>query len=477
MSLTKVSYSMIDGAYLNVLDYGASNDGTNATATTAAIQAAIDDLGLFGGILYFPVGQYSINSTITTPSNSFGIILLGSGLRTTFLIWTGGASTMILAHNGTDNFRMEGFALENTGTGTTAVQLNSIRCNIIDVFTNTAVAWSNAIFSTVSTIASYNYKVIFDNVNLFVSAGTVTAQAAYAIKLGSGHSVTIQNSMFSGFADAAVFRDITVDTAVLNGLNIIGTRFESFSGTSISYPGSVNAIGVNLQYSAGVSITGCNFEMAGDQVGSEDQIAVYIGTEVDGCTISGNYFGAQGRCDYCIYVAANSADAISVDANEFSRMVLAGIGAASLLALAKIQIGNNIAESGLELIVDNTFTPTLTIGGASTGVTYSSQRARFARYGKNLTYQIQVELSAKGALTGAVRLAGLPQGSNSALTTPLFVGSVMAQSLSSGMSLTAVMTNDGSTSIRLFKNDGTELQNTDITDTTKLFVQVTVLTA
>lgn len=42
MALTKVTYSMIEGRYVNVLDYGAYNDGTNATATTTAIQAAIN---------------------------------------------------------------------------------------------------------------------------------------------------------------------------------------------------------------------------------------------------------------------------------------------------------------------------------------------------------------------------------------------------------------------------------------------------
>jgi hypothetical protein len=40
MALTKATYSMIDGAYLNVLDYGA--DGSGATDSKAAIQTAID---------------------------------------------------------------------------------------------------------------------------------------------------------------------------------------------------------------------------------------------------------------------------------------------------------------------------------------------------------------------------------------------------------------------------------------------------
>ena len=40
MSLTKVTYSMIDGSPVNVRDFGAVGDGV--TNDTAAIQAAID---------------------------------------------------------------------------------------------------------------------------------------------------------------------------------------------------------------------------------------------------------------------------------------------------------------------------------------------------------------------------------------------------------------------------------------------------
>ena len=64
MALTKVSYSMIDGAVVNVLDYGAVGDGV--TDDTIAIQAAIDALkaSTYGGVLNFPAGNYRITDTL-----------------------------------------------------------------------------------------------------------------------------------------------------------------------------------------------------------------------------------------------------------------------------------------------------------------------------------------------------------------------------------------------------------------------------
>ena len=65
MSLTKVSYSMINGAPANVLDFGAKGDGV--TDDTVAIQAALNS---GAGVIFFPFGTYQIaggvNPTTTT---------------------------------------------------------------------------------------------------------------------------------------------------------------------------------------------------------------------------------------------------------------------------------------------------------------------------------------------------------------------------------------------------------------------------
>ena len=68
MSLTKATYSMVNGAPFNVLDYGAVGNGI--ANDTAAIQAAINAAGaaVYGGAVYFPVGEYVVTNTITVPA-------------------------------------------------------------------------------------------------------------------------------------------------------------------------------------------------------------------------------------------------------------------------------------------------------------------------------------------------------------------------------------------------------------------------
>ena len=72
MSLTKVSYSMIEGAAFNVLDYGAVADGVispssgtdNGPAFRAAILAAAQ---AGGGTVVIPFGTYRVTSTVIIP--------------------------------------------------------------------------------------------------------------------------------------------------------------------------------------------------------------------------------------------------------------------------------------------------------------------------------------------------------------------------------------------------------------------------
>lgn len=75
MSLTKITYNMIEGAIFSVTDYGAvGNDSGNQQPT---MQAAIDACAAAGGgIVYLPAGTYRITSSLLIP---YGVSMRGEG--------------------------------------------------------------------------------------------------------------------------------------------------------------------------------------------------------------------------------------------------------------------------------------------------------------------------------------------------------------------------------------------------------------
>lgn len=117
MSLTKVSYSMISGAEVNILDFGA--DPTGVADSTSAIQAAITSLGVNGGRVRFPGGSsiYKVTATITAPATVWNPVIL-----------EGDGNTKINAtHNGvlfdglpSDAFRISNLFLNGPGKANTS---------------------------------------------------------------------------------------------------------------------------------------------------------------------------------------------------------------------------------------------------------------------------------------------------------------------------------------------------------------------
>jgi hypothetical protein len=118
MSLTKATYSMIEGAQINVLDYGA--DPTGVADSTSAINAALAYAGSIiipdtpfsgygyevkgGATVYLPAGEYKTTVSLVIPRN---VSIVGAGKYSTLIKSTASdyivKSTDVVTVSGTYN--------------------------------------------------------------------------------------------------------------------------------------------------------------------------------------------------------------------------------------------------------------------------------------------------------------------------------------------------------------------------------------
>ena len=111
MALTKATYSLIEGAPLNVLDFGAV--GNDSTDSTAAIQAAFTEGAATGRAVYIPAGVYKITASLLIPDD---MIIYGDGkVRSTLKLYTANTATFALVCNIPNNFSIIGLDIGHIG--------------------------------------------------------------------------------------------------------------------------------------------------------------------------------------------------------------------------------------------------------------------------------------------------------------------------------------------------------------------------
>ncbi len=233
MSLTKVSYSMIKGAGLNVLDYGAYNDGTHPTETAAAIQAAIT-AAASGNSVLLPAGTYAISSTLTIPQSNFEFY--GQGRAISILRFEGSAGStalLIQAASGQQHevrvhdLTIDGNSLADAGmwvkTGGTT-HINSIFENIELKGTTNSALWLGSETLLPSSTVTQLSECVFNNFYIHNIAGdcAVRARGCFVAQICS----------FTGF---------TIDQTANYGIHIEQTPGPLFFSQS-SLGGNISAV-------------------------------------------------------------------------------------------------------------------------------------------------------------------------------------------------------------------------------------------
>jgi hypothetical protein len=257
MSLTKVSFSMINGEMFNVLDFGAVGDGS--TNNNASIQAAIDAAEANnGGSVYFPDGVYLLTTGITVLANDVSLIFdTGASIN-----WAGSATgTIITVSNGTNQFRnnIENLRITHTTvmTGGTALKLdavNTFNINNIQIdgaFNAISLTGGAGIIQNVQLTNSAAGGIVVDLINVgdfYLENGTIQgpigAQPAYAILVRKAAICNIKN--IDAFQSGEGLRVDPAGPDAVDHLNVNECHFEGGTyGIALVGAGAINWARIN----------------------------------------------------------------------------------------------------------------------------------------------------------------------------------------------------------------------------------------
>lgn len=419
MFLTKVSYSMIQGALFNVLDYGATGDGT--TNDTAAIQAALTAAeAAGGGTVFLPKGEFKITDTLDLPGQ---VSLEGQGQFSILRVYACDGIN-ILASNVIGPRRVANFWLY----GNSAAAFSGIVCDLASpgaraqgmVFEGLYIAFfgtgvkSHGMWHSVFRSCTMNHvwtgfnfynqnvKILLDDCRITHgglvggSGNSVGVQVGDAVSAARPEDMQITNSIIFGFNQAIVWRtclfggvtNCDLDACTIEGLRLVTADGGfTFSNNWIQVDSStVNVYGINAQ-SLGYTPSTGNILIQNNRIGNTTNTAslsygMLVGTNQTGLEIDNNAFvGWSGVASF----RSDSSVQLKITNNTFDSV---------------FQLLNN-NES---YIANNNF-----VGGASFT---TNTRPIFGRNQGVLTYAVGAVTMLSGATSATATWAslGLPNG-------------------------------------------------------------------
>jgi hypothetical protein len=504
MALTKASYSMITGASINVLDFGATGNGT--TDDTAAIQAAVNAGVAQNKAVYFPNGTYIITSTINLPNN---IALLGETPRkinqniNTYgtIIKTAADITMMkttaVMPAFTFGIRIENISFWGNGSTGSALTIGDDAENHLSF----GITLRNIDIEYVGNGIKLNgaaYVTYLENITM---AGTDRA-GSYGIwyrrcQIAECHAMKIENFAnlyFIQWSSHISLYDCSASfnvPAIANGNNLLriyGSYHCNFYG----------CVWENLADSSGSVIEVNIFEFFSDPAKSTSNrfynciwngigtsaCRVKIGSLVPlGPAVEKTYFenctflkfgtvATDFALDNARGTVLNQCYSITgYDGSDDDLPFMTGVDAEM-----QIYSINGIQFNGAE----STFSPALTSvsGGGGVGVAYSAQVGNCYKVDKTVTFNIRMTLSNKGANTGSVALGNLPFVADGGASDTYPV-TIIGTSLAAGVTQPIVGYIIGaSQQINLFKfvtGSIGPLLDTDLTNTSSILISGTYI--
>ena len=292
MSLTKASYSMINGAPANILDFGGiMDDVTQGVANAAALVNA----WAAGKSVYVPIGTLTVTGPIEVPA---GALLTGAGWGNTTIQ---GPGDIFQATGGvyTANPYFSDFTLKNITTNGNLITINTtqdtggINCERIYFSTCTTHYYSNMNFALVGLqlrdclfIGSTTYSKIIRSAFAYCEIGCSTNLCAAGLLIHSGIGNSIYGCIYQECNFSAI--EVRVDTATseMDGLLVSGTYFEVNGKVGSPSPGDVYLATTAAGRIRNVTFETCIFVTPSAAQAARIQISAGGGGNIANCSAS-----------------------------------------------------------------------------------------------------------------------------------------------------------------------------------------------
>lgn len=415
MALTKVSYSMITGAPINVLDFGAKGDGV--TDDTAAIQAAIIFCENNIQPLYFPSNVVSQFYKTTAPLVvSKPLTMTGENSRNVTIVAVGlTAGQFVLDIDGTafgtyEQGNFGGFTLFASAGNCMRIK-NVSASKFSDIGLRNSV---NGIIYTGTRCYSNTFERIFTITSITGESFIMDAHTG-----GGQHSFS--NCSFGGNTGFSISTTTGTDS-----VNFYNTNFEQCNTNSFFCGGDVAGLGfygcrtegcngtdfvirpnnLFLDEVTGLVIEGCSFS-ASDSGGSPRIVLGGSTGKVRGFNINANTVGHGGNNFSSFLVQLNGDGESGTIANNYLDGTLANCAPVNTLR-PNVAVYNNEANNGKFspgfTLQTTTWTPTDASGA---GLTFTTSKCVYSRVGNMVTVSGQIVFPATAS--GAdVAISGLP---------------------------------------------------------------------
>lgn len=311
MSLTKVSYSMITGAPINVLDYGA--DSTGVVECSAAIQAAATAAS--GRLLYFPKGTYLINTAITLLNRT---TVYGDGKDSIILLSTGNINGFIAT--GQEYVVVSNIQVRCTTTGSTS-EIAGVKFTSCDKCRAENNFFFGMNWSGVFLDGSSNCTV---SGNSFIGAvGTLADSNDIAIYKNSNRNLVEENFCFGAAWHGVFIQNPDVATPNVGTNNIIADN--QIAGQS-AY--GITSYTATQPYNSGTIIR-------------NNVISGITGTQLSGTSGAGIYVAQTGGT----LIQGNQISNCCISTTNFGTLAPGCIGVATVAGSFPIVISNNVLSS------------------------------------------------------------------------------------------------------------------------------------